>query len=121
MREQITAVSVDHGSPYRAWYHLREPVLDANADLVEGARADEDEWKAVRWSVTGWAAMGGCLWPVRVEDRTGRGVLCGSEHDPLREDFLGVLVAGAPLADLGPEVDALIRERLREEVESADG
>jgi hypothetical protein len=117
----ITAVVTERGSPYRAHYYVRDRVLAAGADEVQGTRADEEGWKAVRWPVMGWAAMGASLWPVRVEDKTGRGVLVGSSGDPLKEFLLGVFVAGISNEELGDAVDAQISRMGRgEEVQHAE-
>jgi len=71
-----------------------------------------------RWPVLGWAARGPTLYPVRVEDVTGRGVLVGTDADPLADHFLGVLMAGAGLEELGDEVDIRIRKMISDDVEA---
>lgn len=114
----ITAVAMERGSPFRAMYYLHETVLAAGADEVLGARADEPGWKAVKWPTYGWAARGGVLWPVRIEDKTGRGVLVGSDADPLREYLLGVFSAGISPEELGEAIDDQISRMGRDGVEA---
>lgn len=116
MEAPITAVSMSITS-HRAHYYTRASVSD---DAVPRGSGGGSRWKHCRWPVMAWAAQGGALWPVRLEERTGRGVLCGTAGDPLREDFLGVLTAGSSLAELGDEVDLLIRERNLEDADDAD-
>lgn len=73
---------------------------------------DNGDYEHKRYDVVGYAAMGGEVWPVRVVDRWGRGVLAGSDLDPDKEWFLGVLLAGEGLAEFGEAVDLEIREKL---------
>jgi len=109
----ITAVAMERGSPYRAMYCIQAPVLGAGADEVSGTRADEVGWKVATWRVVGWAAKDHIVWPLRVEDRTGRGVLVGSPTDPLRDGLLGVFVAGIRDEELGDAIDAKIADLTR--------
>lgn len=104
MNYTITAVDMNAALPWRAHYIARAP--------------DSGKLEPMRWPVVGMAARGDGLWPVRLEDNTGRGVLVGSDTDPLREGFLGVLVAGEPLSSLGDDVDERVRAMIRADLET---
>lgn len=93
-------------------------VLDVTSHRVHYGVMEDGVFVHKRWPVLGYAAQGGYIYPVRLEDRTGRGVLCGTAADPLRENFLGVLVAGAGLEELGEEVDLQIRQMIAEDREA---
>jgi hypothetical protein len=82
------------------------------------AAGESGRLEHVRWDVIGWAAVGTVLYPVRLEHVTGRGVLVGSEWDPELAGFLGVQIAGAPLSELGEEVDRKARDLIRADMET---
>jgi hypothetical protein len=86
--------------------------------LVRGEESGRLEH--VRWDVIGFAAVGVVLYPVRLESVSGRGVLVGSEWDPEVDGFLGVQIAGAPLSELGEDVDLRARELIRADMEVDD-
>jgi hypothetical protein len=46
--------------------------------------------------------------------------LVGSEWDPELEGFLGVQIAGAPLSELGEDVDQRARDLIRADMEVDD-
>lgn len=93
----IDGFKMDYTSARRAHYLYLDK--DGRHDFVE-------------YDVEGWAAMDGEIWPVRLHQRWGRGILAGSDLDPDKENFLGVLLAGESLTAFGEEVDYEILERL---------
>lgn len=106
MKHKITAVDMNPALPYRCHYIARSE--------------DDGKLKPMRWSVVGMAATDTGIYPLRVEDRTGRGVLIGHDSDPLVDGFLGVLVAGEPVSALGDEVDERARALIRADLEADD-
>ena len=100
----ITALAPDSARSWRAVYGWPDDDADGG-------------FRVEKFAVLGWAARGDAVLPVRVEARSGRGVLVGSDLDPWVDWLLAVLTAGQDWQQIDG-VDSRVRAMIVAHVES---